>query len=234
MKAVYMRSPMIFVKRILSECPDNIIVVILASKEERRIRPKAKSRCNIFKRKNFLDEYQKMSQHAHFCNCNDPHCPAQDIMRMIKEMPTDGAAWDIENIRGFTMATTAAVKNLPDVVKKICCKMVNDTMTEEQMRPIFESVLRGKDQYGNTVMHYFALRNNDAAIADLLRLGGCMCIRNHAGQSAIDVRKEQKLRMFDEALPLLVGVFNPSTTPTWQIEAIGASAPSEKCETCEQ
>ena len=173
-------------------------------------------------------------QHAFFCNCNDSDCPAQDIMRAIRDMPTNGAKWDIECIRGFTMATTAAVKNLPNIVKMICCKMVNDTMTEEQMRPEFERVLQAKDQYGNTVMNYFALRKNDAAIADLLRLGGCMCIRNHAGQSAIDVRKEQKLRMLDEAIPLAVGVFDPSATPTWQIEPVGASAPSEKCEACEK
>ena len=102
------------------------------------------------------------------------------------------------------------------------------------MRPEFERVLQGKDQYGNTVMHYFALRKNDAAMAELLRVGGCMCIRNHAGQSAIDVRKEQKLRMFDKAMPFAVGVFDPSATPMWQIEAVGASAPSKRCEACEQ
>lgn len=60
-------------------------------------------------------------------------------------------------------------------------------MTEEQMLPEFKRVLQGKDSYGNTVMHYFDLRNNDEVIAELLR--GCMCIHNHAGQSAIDVRK---------------------------------------------
>ena len=156
--------------------------------------------------------------------CNDPDCPAQNIMRAIRDMPTDGAAWDIENIRGFTMATTAAVKNLPDVVKMICCRMVDDTMTEEQMRPEFERVLQGKDQYGSTVMHYFALRENDTAMAELLRVGGCMCIRNHAGQSAIDVRKEHNLRMIDEAMPFAVGVFDPSATPMWHIETVGASA----------
>lgn len=172
--------------------------------------------------------------HASFCNCSDPNCPAQDVMRAISDMPTNGEAWDIEHIRGFTMATTAAVKNLPDIVKRICCKMVDNTMTEEQMRPEFEKVLQSKDQYGNTVMHYFALRKNDEAIADLLRVGGCMCIRNHAGQSAIDVRKDLKLRMLDAALPIAVGVFDPSATPRWRIEEVGASAPSDKCEACEE
>ena len=59
----------------------------------------------------------------------------------IKDMPTNGDAWELENVRGFTMATTAAVKNLTDVVKTICCSMVNQTMTEVQMRPEFERVL---------------------------------------------------------------------------------------------
>eukprot|EP00966_Prymnesium_polylepis_P001397 32198-Prymnesium_polylepis.1 len=86
------------------------------------------------------------------------------------------------------MATTAAVKNRLDVVQVICCQMVTGDMTEEQMRPEFERVLKGQDLflYGNTVMHYFALRANDAAIKELLQVGGCMCVRNHAGQSAID------------------------------------------------
>ena len=76
------------------------------------------------------------------------------------------------------MATTAAVKNLPNVVKAICCLMLEDIMTtEEQMRSEFERVLQGQNLYGNTVMHYFALCKNDVAIRELLRLGGCMCIR---------------------------------------------------------
>ena len=40
-------------------------------------------------------------------------------MRKIKEMPTEGDAWEIENVSGFTMATTAAVKNRLDVVRAI-------------------------------------------------------------------------------------------------------------------
>eukprot|EP00966_Prymnesium_polylepis_P312306 7216514-Prymnesium_polylepis.1 len=48
---------------------------------------------------------------------------------------------------------------------------VDETMTEEQMRPAFERVLQGQDLYGNTVIHYFALRKNDVAIAELLCVG---------------------------------------------------------------
>ena len=51
-------------------------------------------------------------------------------------------------------------------------------------------------------MHYFALRANDVAIKELLQVGGCMCIRNNAGQSAIDVRRTQELRMPDAQLPV--------------------------------
>ena len=111
--------------------------------------------------------------------------------------------------------------------------MVTADMTEEQMRPEFERVLQGQDLYGNTVMHYFALRANDAAIKELLQVGGCMCVRNHAGQSAIDVRRAQELRMLDPQLPVAVVVFKPSATPDMRVEAVGASPPSVQCAECE-
>ena len=82
-------------------------------------------------------------------------------------------------------------------------------------------------------MHYFALRNNDVAIAELLRVGGCMCIRNYAGQNAVDVRKTNELRMLDANLPVAVVVFNPSTSLKMRFEKVGNSAPSARCEECE-
>ena len=69
-------------------------------------------------------------------------------------------------------------------------------------------------------MHYFALRKNDVAIAELLRVGGCMCIRNYAGQNAIDVRKTEELHMLASNLPVAVVVFMPSATPTMRIHSI--------------
>ena len=147
------------------------------------------------------------TQHVPFCGCSDPNCPAVAMMRQISAMQTNGDVWSIETVAGFTMATTAAVKNRFDVVQLICCQMVNRDMTEEQMRPEFERVLQGQDLYGNTPMHYFALRANDVAIRELLQVGGCMCIRNNAGQSAIDVRRTQELRMLDARIPLAVVVF---------------------------
>ena len=167
------------------------------------------------------------------CQCNDPSCPAGPVMTTIRALETDGDKWDIENLHGFTMATTAAVKNLPHIVQFLCCKMVDESMTEQQMRPLFERVLQGKDHYGNTVMHYFALRENDDALAALLRVGGCMCIHNKAGQSATDVRRTKELRMFDEDVPFAVCVFKPSDVPTMRIESIGATAPSALCEECD-
>ena len=82
-------------------------------------------------------------------------------------------------------------------------------------------------------MHYFALRKNDMAIAGLLRVGGCMCIRNYAGQSAIDVRKTEELHMLASNLPVAVVVFKPSATPTMRIEKIGITAQSARCDECE-
>ena len=68
------------------------------------------------------------SPDAPFCKCDDPNCPAGPLMRKMNEMPTDSEAWEIENVSGFTMATTAAVKNRSDLVKTICCMTVNDTI----------------------------------------------------------------------------------------------------------
>ena len=154
-------------------------------------------------------------------------------MRKISAMPTNGDDWSIETVTGFTMATTAAVKNRMDVVQFICCQMVNRDMTEEQMRPEFERVLQGQDLYGNTVMHYFALRANEVATKELLHVGGCMCIRNNAGQSAIDVRRTQELRMLDAQLPMAVVVFKPSAEPDMRVEPVGVSPPSAQCVECE-
>ena len=173
------------------------------------------------------------SRHAPSCKCDDPNCPAGPLIRTIKEVPTDGDVWEIEKLSGLTMATTAAVKNRADIVRLICCKTVDDAMTEDEMRPLFERVLQGQDIYGNTVMHYFALRKNDVAISELLRVGGCMCIRNYAGQNAIDVRKTEELRLLDPKLPIAVVVFNPSASPTMRVEMVSESAPSARCERCE-
>ena len=154
-------------------------------------------------------------------------------MRKISAMPTNDDDWSIETVTGFTMATTAAVKNRMDVVQFICCQMVNRDMTEEQMRPECERVLQGQDLYGNTVMHYFALRANKVAIKELLHVGGCKCIRNTAGQSAIDVRRTQELRMLDAQLPMAVVVFKPSAEPDMRVEPVGVSHPSAQCVECE-
>ena len=82
------------------------------------------------------------------------------------------------------VATTAAVKHRLDVAQFICCQMVNRDMTEEQMRPELERVLQGQDLYGNTVMHYFALRANAALSIMTIcttsspeRMGGSTCRR---------------------------------------------------------
>ena len=36
--------------------------------------------------------------HAH----GNPNCPAGPLMRKINEMPTDGEAWEIKNVSGYT------------------------------------------------------------------------------------------------------------------------------------
>ena len=54
--------------------------------------------------------------HASSCKCSDPNCPVVVMMRKIKDMPTNGDVWSIEEVSGFNMATTAAVKNRLDMV----------------------------------------------------------------------------------------------------------------------
>ena len=79
-----------------------------------------------------------------------------------------------------------------------------------------------------------AVRKNDMAIGELLRVGGCMCIRNYAGQNAIDVRKTEELHMLSSELPVaVVGVQSIGHTYTMRIENVGNSAPSARCEECE-
>eukprot|EP00966_Prymnesium_polylepis_P057044 1321275-Prymnesium_polylepis.1 len=60
-----------------------------------------------------------------------------------------------------------------------------------------------------------------------------MCIRNNAGQSAIDVRRTQELRMLDAQMPVAVVVFKPSAEPDMRIELTGDSLPSAQCVECE-
>ena len=55
-------------------------------------------------------------------------------MRNMNEMPTDGEIWEIENVSGFTMATTAAVKNRSDLVKTICCIQARTPRTASIVR----------------------------------------------------------------------------------------------------
>ena len=82
-------------------------------------------------------------------------------------------------------------------------------------------------------MHYFALRKNDVAIGEFLRVGGCMCIRNYAGQNAIDVRKTQELHMLSSQLPIATVVYTPYTAPTMRVQKVSQVARSARCEECE-
>lgn len=53
----------------------------------------------------------------------------------------------------------------------------------------YVDVLNRKDAYGNTVLHYFALSNNKAALKVLIRLGASLNETNHADETPEDVFK---------------------------------------------
>ena len=44
------------------------------------------------------------TQHAPFCKCSDPNCPAVAMMRKISAMPTNGDVWSIETVAAIFYA----------------------------------------------------------------------------------------------------------------------------------
>ena len=71
--------------------------------------------------------------------------------RHVDSMPTRGEVWEVEKLRGMTVLTRLACKNRFDVLMQIVQGYCE------------HSDVLAADMYGNTCLHYFALRNNDAA-----------------------------------------------------------------------
>ena len=73
-------------------------------------------------------------------------------LKLVDDMKADGDTWYFERLQGMTLMTRIACKNRFDVLLLLLRKTCT-TMFE------FKDVL-GPDVYGNTCLHYFALRNN--------------------------------------------------------------------------
>ena len=111
-------------------------------------------------------------------------------MKLVDDMKPDGDTWDIERLQGMTLMTRLACKNRFDVLllllKKTC-----STMFE------FKHLL-GPDAYGNTCLHYFALRNNGRAYEELLSWGLREDDVNNANETPGFVKRVGSLSFADD------------------------------------
>jgi len=90
----------------------------------------------------------------------------------LEKMKSDGEAWQIENLRGMTFLTRIACKNRLDV-----------------LLPILNADCRANhDRYGNTCLHYFALRQNGGAYEELVSRGMSEDSKNKANETPREVR----------------------------------------------
>lgn len=95
----------------------------------------------------------------------------------VRRVPTYGPAWIIEDLKGLTPLTSLACKNRIDLLLLLLTRL----------RRLNRADLNFPDLYGNTVLHYLALRRNDDAIKQLEAHGADRCVPNKYGQTAHDV-----------------------------------------------
>ena len=107
------------------------------------------------------------------------------VARHVDSMPTRGQVWAVEKLRGMTILTRLACKNLFDVLMQIVHGYCE------------HSDVLAADMYGNTCLHYFALRNNDAAYNRLLSFGLSANQKNKANETPHDVRATRRLSFID-------------------------------------
>ena len=109
--------------------------------------------------------------------------------QLVDDMKADGDTWDLERLQGMTLMTRIACKNRFDVLllllKKTCSNMFE-----------FKDVL-GADAYGNTCLHYFALRNNGRAYEELLSWGLREDDVNNANETPVSVKRVGSLSFAD-------------------------------------
>jgi ankyrin repeat protein len=105
--------------------------------------------------------------------------PSTDTMSgvddLVQSFPAHGGEWDaIQTLRGMTILTRLASKNRLDLVVKLLRRYRADKCSV--------------DVYGNSCLHYFALRNNGFAYEELLSYGLNEHTPNKANQTPAEVR----------------------------------------------
>ena len=111
-------------------------------------------------------------------------------LKFVDDMKADGDSWDLERLKGMTLMTRIACKNRFDVLLLVLKKSCS-TMFE------FKDVL-GPDAYGNTCLHYFALRNNGRAYEELLSWGLREDDVNNANETPVCVKRVGSLSFVDD------------------------------------
>ena len=109
------------------------------------------------------------------------------LANWLRTQPTHGDKLQaVENIKGFTPVTFMAVKNNPQSL----LALLHGHSRDEKLL-----ILNSSDQYGNTVLHYFAHHDNMEVVRTLLRFG-VVSVCNNASQYPEDVAEEGlELRM---------------------------------------
>jgi ankyrin repeat protein len=101
----------------------------------------------------------------------------------LEKVKAIGDEWFLEKLRGMTIMTRIACKNRLDILLRIL-KRVN----RNDILP---------DMYGNTCLHYFALRNNGPAYEELLSWGFSEDYKNNLGETPLQVKVSGSLSFTD-------------------------------------
>lgn len=141
-----------------------------------------------------------------FCKCGDPNCPVSENISKIKEaIQTIGTVYEpLEEMKGTTFMGMIAIKNDTSTFIRFLIRLCNIPENNQDMSPaILESttnILNAPDLYGNTPMHYFAARGDEhkEKFPLFMGFGACLCIRNNAGESVLDVLHTNTITLIED------------------------------------
>ena len=94
----------------------------------------------------------------------------------------------VDAMPGMTIMTLLAAKNNLNAIFTILQTLDESTRT---------TLVNTPDAYGNTLLHYFALIQNDSALKALVSLGASTTHENHACKTPGDVHKSKSLDLLE-------------------------------------
>lgn len=128
------------------------------------------------------------------CSCAKLLCQNVAWMTYLRQEATLADKWPVENIKGLNMMTQAAIKNNFELTKMIV-RHFNECCSRKEFpdSPTLCELINAKNVYGNSSLHYYALRGNHDAIKQLCSWGGSIMQKNRRGQRPIDILVTRKL-----------------------------------------